>query len=59
MVAALVDNGIEGARIAAAGYGKAFPVAENDSDENRARNRRVEILILDPGTPAATALRGR
>ncbi len=28
------------------GYGESKPLAENDSDENRAKNRRVEILIL-------------
>ena len=28
------------------GYGESKPIVENDSDINRARNRRVEILIL-------------
>ena len=31
------------ARITAHGYGKTHPVASNDNDEGRARNRRVEI----------------
>jgi outer membrane protein OmpA-like peptidoglycan-associated protein len=33
-------------RITAVGYGKSNPVASNDTDEGRAKNRRVEILIL-------------
>jgi outer membrane protein OmpA-like peptidoglycan-associated protein len=56
--AALIANGIEQARIAVAGHGKLYPVLPNDSDEGRARNRRVEILILERGEPAASALRG-
>jgi outer membrane protein OmpA-like peptidoglycan-associated protein len=56
--AALVANGIEPARIVVAGHGKLYPVMPNDSEEGRARNRRVEILILERGTPAASALRG-
>ena len=28
------------------GLGESNPLVENDSDENRAKNRRVEVLIL-------------
>ena len=28
------------------GYGKNRPIVKNDSDENRKKNRRVEILVL-------------
>lgn len=31
------------------GYGKKSPIVPNDSDENRARNRRVEMLVLKVG----------
>lgn len=42
---ALIDNGIEPARIAAEGRGSSQPVATNDTDEGRAQNRRVEVII--------------
>jgi len=34
-------------RLSAAGYGEFHPRAPNDSAENRARNRRVDIVILE------------
>lgn len=33
------------------GHGHLFPVAPNDSEENRARNRRVEIEIIGKNSP--------
>lgn len=42
---ALVGRGVDGARIATSGLGKASPVASNDSAAGRQRNRRVEIVI--------------
>ena len=42
-----VDNhGISPDRISALGYGKYRPVAPNNSIENRARNRRVDVVLL-------------
>lgn len=41
----LVDKGINDARIAAVGYGESQPVASNDTDEGRQKNRRVELKI--------------
>jgi len=43
----LVDNGIDFNRLSYKGYGKEKPVAPNNSEENRAKNRRTEILILE------------
>ena len=33
-------------RFSAMGFAEFRPIAENDSDENRAKNRRVEIIVL-------------
>jgi OOP family OmpA-OmpF porin len=41
----LVDKGIDAARLSAVGYGEAKPVADNDSDEGREQNRRVELTV--------------
>jgi len=43
----LVSKGVAAPRIEAIGFGEARPVTSNDSPENRANNRRVEI-VLDP-----------
>lgn len=42
----LIGEGVAPARLVAAGYGEFHPVAGNDTEEGRARNRRVDILIL-------------
>jgi outer membrane protein OmpA-like peptidoglycan-associated protein len=39
-------GGIDGKRLTAVGYGESKPVASNKTNEGRAENRRVEILIL-------------
>jgi OOP family OmpA-OmpF porin len=39
----LVAHGIAADRIATRGYGRQQPIANNDSDEGRAKNRRVEL----------------
>jgi OmpA-OmpF porin, OOP family len=47
VVNALVANfGIERARLAPKGYGDSKPVAPNDTEQNRAKNRRVELRKL-------------
>jgi len=43
----LVDNGVDSSRLSFKGYGKERPIAPNDTEENRAKNRRTEILILE------------
>jgi cytochrome c oxidase subunit 2 len=46
VLAYLIEQGIDGSRLSSIGYGSSKPVAENDSDENRALNRRTEFRIL-------------
>lgn len=42
----LISHGIEGDRIEAVGFGDQQPVASNDTEEGRARNRRIEATEL-------------
>lgn len=46
VVRLLADNGVPQARLSAVGHADNLPVASNDTAEGRARNRRVEIMIL-------------
>ncbi|MBN2519979.1 MAG: OmpA family protein [Bacteroidales bacterium] len=43
----LIEKGISELRIAAVGYGEQYPIASNETDEGRAKNRRVEVQITD------------
>ncbi len=40
-----VGKGIEGNRLEAKGYGQIQPLADNDTEENRAMNRRFELVV--------------
>jgi outer membrane protein OmpA-like peptidoglycan-associated protein len=42
----LMTKGIAANRIETVGYGGAFPIADNDTEESRKLNRRVEMEIL-------------
>lgn len=44
MQALIADHGIAAARLVARGVGPLAPVASNDADDGRARNRRVELV---------------
>ena len=53
-----LKNRIPASRLSASGYGDTVPVASNDDDAGRAKNRRVDIAILSepidiPDTPTA------
>jgi len=43
----LVDLGVEAARITSVGMGEDFPIATNDTEEGRNKNRRVDVILLD------------
>lgn len=43
--AALIEEGVDAARLSAVGVGEDRPVADNASPDGRARNRRVEIIV--------------
>jgi outer membrane protein OmpA-like peptidoglycan-associated protein len=45
----LIDQGISDSRITSVGLGEANPVADNESQEGRARNRRVEVVVSGEG----------
>lgn len=42
----LIDKGIEADRLTAKGYGEASPIADNNTVEGRAENRRVELKVV-------------
>jgi chemotaxis protein MotB len=44
----IFNNKLDANRVSAAGRAETNPLAPNDSSENRAKNRRVEISVFDP-----------
>jgi OOP family OmpA-OmpF porin len=44
VVSAIVSQGIDVVRLSAAGYGQDKPIADNNTEEGRAMNRRVELV---------------
>ena len=46
----MIAQGVNPAMISAQGFGDAEPVASNDSEDDRAQNRRVELTLAGPGT---------
>lgn len=43
----LLDKGVDGTRINASSMGERQPVASNQNEEGRSKNRRVEFTVLD------------
>jgi outer membrane protein OmpA-like peptidoglycan-associated protein len=46
---ALVDDGVSPSRVISEGLGETQPIATNDTPEGRQQNRRVEVVVLQPG----------
>jgi outer membrane protein OmpA-like peptidoglycan-associated protein len=44
---ALVSLGVNAERVTTQGMGEDFPIASNDTEEGRAQNRRVDVILLD------------
>jgi outer membrane protein OmpA-like peptidoglycan-associated protein len=44
VMAALVERGVKADRLTAQGYGQSSPIADNRTEEGRAKNRRVELV---------------
>jgi outer membrane protein OmpA-like peptidoglycan-associated protein len=57
----LVSHGVDGSRLTAKGYGEKKPLVPNVTAGNRARNRRVQFIIVDqdPAAPKAGAAGGK
>jgi len=45
-----LTDGLDPSRIAAKGYGETHPAYPNDSAADQAMNRRIDVVILGPGT---------
>ncbi len=52
---ALLARGVFLDRMTAIGYGEALPVASNETEEGRARNRRIEFTVLEIAAPGPAA----
>ncbi len=46
VVKLLIEQGVKAEALSAAGYSEFDPVAPNDTDDARAKNRRIEIVLL-------------
>lgn len=47
----LVDRGIQDGRMSTVGFGETMPIADNQTEEGRAMNRRVELKVMASDNP--------
>ncbi|NGZ59532.1 MAG: hypothetical protein CV081_03375 [Nitrospira sp. LK265] len=53
---ALIKGGVSADRVRTVGYADSQPIATNDTEEGRSKNRRVEIVVTQPPVPIASAV---
>jgi outer membrane protein OmpA-like peptidoglycan-associated protein len=53
----LIERGVDARRLIAEGFGSENPIASNDNEDGRAKNRRVSFTILDRVDPDEDAPR--
>ncbi|SHK86857.1 chemotaxis protein MotB [Clostridium cavendishii DSM 21758] len=52
----VVKDGMNGAKLSSVGYGEHRPVASNDTEANRSKNRRVDVVILNSNLSASESV---
>jgi chemotaxis protein MotB len=52
----IAQYGVSPDRLSASGYGEYYPVAPNDTLEGRAKNRRVDLVVLSPSSTSGPKL---
>ncbi|MFZ1805027.1 MAG: OmpA family protein [Nitrospira sp.] len=50
----LINGGLEADRVKAAGYADGKPIATNETDKGRSKNRRMEIVMIQGAESAST-----
>jgi len=53
VMAELINQGIDPARMTAKGYGAEDPIADNSTEEGRQKNRRISLRVTDKQPPSA------
>lgn len=56
---ALVKGGVGADRVRTVGYADSRPIATNDTEEGRSKNRRVEIVVTQGSEPIASPMSGK
>ncbi|MDQ1318279.1 MAG: chemotaxis protein MotB, partial [Candidatus Poribacteria bacterium] len=50
----MIQKGVNPQKISILGYSEYKPINSNDTSENRAKNRRVDIIIMKPDKDHST-----
>jgi outer membrane protein OmpA-like peptidoglycan-associated protein len=53
----LIEQGVDGERLFAKGFGPTRPIGSNTTEQGRAQNRRVEFHMVKPGEPVEGIIR--